>query len=186
MPVVREGDLGSGARSDRHDALLRVRRAPPDRPHQAHSRHAPRWARSVRRRTCSRLTLIASAGSALGCAFPFRAQVGCGGADPAFTNAQSHMRWGTRRRSISRFAEQCKNAGFPGRPRGYRSQVSNVSSKRSNGPLSGMRGVVLGAGLGALAAKKVPPLLEQVGPLVRNAMLKFVASRATPAATNPS
>jgi hypothetical protein len=49
-----------------------------------------------------------------------------------------------------------------------------------------MRGVVLGAGLGALAAKKGPPLLQQVGPVVRNAMVKFVASRATPAATNLS
>jgi hypothetical protein len=51
--------------------------------------------------------------------------------------------------------------------------------KRSNGTLSGMRGVLLGAGLGVLAAKKVPPLVQKVGPLVRNAMLKYVASHAT-------
>jgi hypothetical protein len=34
-----------------------------------------------------------------------------------------------------------------------------------------MRGVIIGAGLGVLAAKKV-------GPLVKSAMLKYVASRA--------
>ena len=39
------------------------------------------------------------------------------------------------------------------------------------GPLSGMRGVVLGAGLGWLAAKKG-------GPLAQKAMLKYVASHA--------
>ena len=53
------------------------------------------------------------------------------------------------------------------------------ASKRSNGPLSGMRGVLLGAGLGVLAAKKVPPLVQEVGGLLRNAMLKYVASHAT-------
>jgi hypothetical protein len=42
-----------------------------------------------------------------------------------------------------------------------------------------MRGVLLGAGLGVLAAKKVPPLVQKVGPLVRNAGLKYVASHAT-------
>ena len=42
-----------------------------------------------------------------------------------------------------------------------------------------MRGVVLGAGLGVLAAKKVPPLLQKVGALVQNAMLKYVTSHAT-------
>jgi hypothetical protein len=47
-----------------------------------------------------------------------------------------------------------------------------------------MRGVLLGAGLGVLAAKKVPPLLEKVGPLVQNAMLKYVASHATAGATD--
>jgi hypothetical protein len=46
--------------------------------------------------------------------------------------------------------------------------------KRSKGPLSGMRGVIVGAGLGVLAAKKA-------GPLVQNAMLKYVASHATEA-----
>jgi hypothetical protein len=40
------------------------------------------------------------------------------------------------------------------------------------GALSGMRGVVLGAGLGWLAAKKG-------GPLVQKAMLKYLASHAT-------
>jgi hypothetical protein len=49
---------------------------------------------------------------------------------------------------------------------------------KSDGPLSGMRGVLLGAGLGVLAAKQVPPLVQKVGPLVRNAMLKYVASHA--------
>lgn len=47
-----------------------------------------------------------------------------------------------------------------------------ASPKRSDGALSGMRGVVLGAGLGVLAAKKV-------GPLVQNAMLRYVTSHAT-------
>jgi hypothetical protein len=50
--------------------------------------------------------------------------------------------------------------------------------------LSGMRGVILGAGLGVLAANKVPPLVQQVRPLVRNAMLKYVASHATTGATD--
>jgi hypothetical protein len=45
--------------------------------------------------------------------------------------------------------------------------------------LSGMRGVVVGAGLGVLAAKKVPPLVQKVRPLVRNALLKYVASHGT-------
>jgi hypothetical protein len=57
--------------------------------------------------------------------------------------------------------------------------VREASHKRSNGPLSGMRGVVLGAGLGVLAAKKVPSLVQRVGPLVRNTMLKYVASHST-------
>ena len=52
-------------------------------------------------------------------------------------------------------------------------------ASHSHGPLSGMRGVLLGAGLGVLAAKKVPPLVKKVGPLVQNAMLKYVASHAT-------
>ena len=50
--------------------------------------------------------------------------------------------------------------------------------------LSGMRGVVLGAGLGVLAAKTVPPLVQKARPLVRNAMLKYVASHATEGATD--
>jgi hypothetical protein len=57
--------------------------------------------------------------------------------------------------------------------------VREASHKRSNGPLSGMRGVLLGAGLGVLAAKKVPVLVQRVGPLVQSAMLKYVASHAT-------
>jgi hypothetical protein len=62
--------------------------------------------------------------------------------------------------------------------------MREASHKRSGGPLSGMRGVLIGAGLGVLAAKKVPPLLEKVGPLVQNAMLKYVASHATAGATD--
>jgi hypothetical protein len=50
--------------------------------------------------------------------------------------------------------------------------------------LSGMRGVVLGAGLGVLAARKGPPLAEKVRPLVQNAMLKYVASHATTGVTD--
>jgi hypothetical protein len=56
--------------------------------------------------------------------------------------------------------------------------VREASPKRSKGTLSGMRGVVLGAGLGVLAAKKAGPLVQKVGPLVRNAMLKYVTSHA--------
>jgi hypothetical protein len=40
------------------------------------------------------------------------------------------------------------------------------------GPLSGMRGVMLGVGLGAWAATKGPPL-------ARKAMLKYLTSHAT-------
>jgi hypothetical protein len=43
------------------------------------------------------------------------------------------------------------------------------------GALSGMRGVILGAGLGALAATKGPPL-------ARKAMMKYLTSHATGAA----
>jgi hypothetical protein len=57
--------------------------------------------------------------------------------------------------------------------------VREASPKRSKGALSGIRGVVLGAGLGVLAAKKAGPLVQKVRPLVRNAMLKYVASHAT-------
>jgi hypothetical protein len=42
-----------------------------------------------------------------------------------------------------------------------------------------MRGVVLGAGLGVLAAKKGPPLVQKLELLVQNAMLKYVTSHAT-------
>jgi hypothetical protein len=53
---------------------------------------------------------------------------------------------------------------------------NGASPKRSSGPLSGMRGVIIGAGLGVLAAKKG-------GPLVKNAVLRYVTSHAT-GATN--
>ena len=45
------------------------------------------------------------------------------------------------------------------------------------GALSGMRGVVLGAGLGALAAKKGGPLMQSAGARVQRAMLKYLMSR---------
>jgi len=54
-------------------------------------------------------------------------------------------------------------------------QPNGASPKRSGGPLSGMRGVIVGAGLGVLAAKKGAPL-------VKSAMLKYVTSHATGAA----
>ena len=60
--------------------------------------------------------------------------------------------------------------------------MSEASHKQSKGPLSGLRGVVIGAGLGVLAAKKVPPLLQKVGPAVQNAMLKYVMSHGAGAA----
>ena len=44
--------------------------------------------------------------------------------------------------------------------------------------------MVLGAGLGVLAAKKVSPLVQQVRPRVQNAMLKYVVSHATTGATD--
>jgi hypothetical protein len=44
--------------------------------------------------------------------------------------------------------------------------------------LSGTRGVVLGAGLGVLAAKKGPPLVQQARARVQKAMLKYVVSHA--------
>ena len=47
-----------------------------------------------------------------------------------------------------------------------------------------MRGVVLGAGLGVLAVKKGPPLVQKVGPLVRNAMMKYVTSHAASGVTD--
>ena len=48
------------------------------------------------------------------------------------------------------------------------------SPKRFRGALSGMRGVIVGVGLGVLAAKKGEPL-------VKSAMSKYVASQATKA-----
>jgi len=48
------------------------------------------------------------------------------------------------------------------------------SPKRFRGAFSGMRGVIVGVGLGVLAAKKGEPL-------VKSAMSKYVASQATKA-----
>ena len=48
------------------------------------------------------------------------------------------------------------------------------SPKRFGGALSGMRGLIVGVGLGVLAAKKGAPLVE-------SAMSKYVASQATKA-----
>ena len=45
------------------------------------------------------------------------------------------------------------------------------------GALSGMRGVVLGAGIGALAAKKGRPAVQKGGALVHQAMLRYLMSR---------
>ena len=58
--------------------------------------------------------------------------------------------------------------------------ASEPPSKRSNGsrskgPLSGMRGLIVGAGLGALAVTKGAPL-------VKNAMVKYMTSHAAGAA----
>ena len=50
--------------------------------------------------------------------------------------------------------------------------------------LSGMRGVVLGAGLGVLASRKVPALIQKAQPRVQKAMLKYVVSHATTGATD--
>jgi hypothetical protein len=44
-------------------------------------------------------------------------------------------------------------------------------SNQSNGALSGLRGVIIGAGIGALAATKGAPL-------VKNAMMRYVTSHA--------
>ena len=57
--------------------------------------------------------------------------------------------------------------------------MRGASHKRTNLAPSGIRGVLFGAGLGVLAAKKGPPLVQKVGTLVRNAMLKYVTSHAT-------
>jgi hypothetical protein len=48
-----------------------------------------------------------------------------------------------------------------------------------NGALSGMRGVILGVGLGVLAAKKAGPLVKKADSLLTGALLKYVASHAT-------
>jgi hypothetical protein len=44
---------------------------------------------------------------------------------------------------------------------------------------SGIRGVIVGVGIGVLAAKKAGPLANKAGLLVKGALLKFVESRAT-------
>jgi hypothetical protein len=47
------------------------------------------------------------------------------------------------------------------------------------GALSGMRGVILGVGLGVLAAKKAGPLAKKADSLLKGALLNYVASHAT-------
>jgi hypothetical protein len=56
-----------------------------------------------------------------------------------------------------------------------------------SGVLSGMRGVILGVGIGVLAAKKAGPLTNKAGLLMKGALLKYVESQATDQAppTNP-
>jgi hypothetical protein len=44
---------------------------------------------------------------------------------------------------------------------------------------SGMRGVIVGVGIGVLAAKKAGPLTNKASRLMKGALLKFVESRAT-------
>ena len=56
-------------------------------------------------------------------------------------------------------------------------EAAKEPPRRSKGPLSGMRGVIVGAGLGVLAAKKAEPLLK-------GAMMKYVTSHAADQATN--
>ena len=48
-----------------------------------------------------------------------------------------------------------------------------------NGAFSGMRGVIIGAGLGVLAAKKAGPLTKKAGVVIKGALAKYVASHAT-------
>ena len=48
-----------------------------------------------------------------------------------------------------------------------------------NGALSGMRGVILGVGIGVLATKKAGPLAKKANSLVKGALLKYLASHAT-------
>jgi ABC-type lipoprotein release transport system permease subunit len=48
-----------------------------------------------------------------------------------------------------------------------------------NGALSGIRGVILGVGLGVLAAKKAGSLTKKADSLLKGALLKYVASHAT-------
>ena len=48
-----------------------------------------------------------------------------------------------------------------------------------NGALSGTRGVILGVGLGVLAAKKAGPLAKKADAPFKGALLKYVASHAT-------
>jgi hypothetical protein len=54
-----------------------------------------------------------------------------------------------------------------------------------NRALSGMRGVILGVGLGVLAAKKAGPLTRKADSLVKGALLKYLASHATDQVTSP-
>ena len=48
-----------------------------------------------------------------------------------------------------------------------------------NEALSGMRGLILGVGIGVLAAKKAGPLVKKADSLFKGALLKYVASHAT-------
>jgi hypothetical protein len=54
-----------------------------------------------------------------------------------------------------------------------------------NGPLSGMRGVILGVGLGVLAAKKAGPLTKKADSLLKDTLLKYLASHATDQVPSP-
>jgi hypothetical protein len=54
-----------------------------------------------------------------------------------------------------------------------------------NGALSGMRGVILGVGLGVLAAKTAGPLTKKADSLVKSALLKYLASHATDQVPSP-
>lgn len=48
-----------------------------------------------------------------------------------------------------------------------------------------MRGVILGVGLGVLAAKKAGPLTKKADTLLKGALLKYLASHATDQAPSP-
>jgi hypothetical protein len=56
--------------------------------------------------------------------------------------------------------------------------ANESSPKRSRGALSGMRGVIVGAALGVLAAKKGGPLVESAVLHLEEAISKYVTSHA--------